>query len=327
MGCIEHRRQLQVSMRRLLSALAVAALTLGGCNVVSEFLDSVEQGRIAEKNDEQLVEKLSGYVDCFNRDAIGQLQEASNAYVAWAKAEDGSLRTDGEIGGMAAVEFDAECPKQVEAANATDPDAPQLEAAATTWMTTYATAHELARKAHDYYDRKEYEDDDFAKGKAMHEPLLEALDAFETAHESFATILNTKNTALMERMLVRLKKDDDQQLAYHDLNVTLKAEFLNSEVNALEELATIDEAKFDAALNAYEAALQDAQRYSTLHPIDTSLADFDALLAAAGEYLVVAHALREATREDIPFEVSVFEDAFEKFIVVSNDPSAAASAN
>ena len=62
---------------------------------------------------------------------------------------------------------------------AIEPAAPELDAAAKQYLDNLNALKEKVSEAHKYYERENYKDDKFAKGKGMHAPLVAAMTAFE----------------------------------------------------------------------------------------------------------------------------------------------------
>ncbi|KAG0922515.1 hypothetical protein G6F31_019889 [Rhizopus arrhizus] len=99
-----------------------------------------------------------------------------------------------------------QCDAPVTEAIAAKPALADLDASAGRYQQALKALVPLSKDAHDYYDRQDYEDDQFAKGKQMHAPLMAAFKDFVVASETFNTALERHNDAAQREQLKALEQ-------------------------------------------------------------------------------------------------------------------------
>jgi len=293
-------------------ALALGALSLGSCKMLSQLKKSGEaatkaaEGKpgaaapasSADEKDAQLSEKLEGYIYCMN-------YETRSVY----RMKDGYLRdvdaTKGPTGKERNVYVTAltpePCLKRIDESKAKPPAMADLETAAQKYETTLGALAKLTRTAHDYYDQKNFKDDKFAQGIAMHRPLMSALDDFEKADKAFEDMVTTLNDGLQQRRLARLKDDPKAQLEYQIAKSVDEAKKL-VHFAEIESLAKLDAAAFQTALGQYEQTYQTLNAYIDAHPAEADkVLMLSIFRSASSDYLKAAKELIRRKRDNKDF--------------------------
>jgi len=294
------------------TAVLVCAATLGGCKMVEQLKKTGEAAKAAasaagqegaapsseEEKDGQLSDKLEGYIYCMNYEtrAVYRLKDSYLRDIDAAKGPTGKERNV-YVNNLSA---DA-CLKRIDEAKAKPPALPELEAAASAYQTTLAALDKLSQSAHDYYDHKDFKDDKFAKGIALHKPLMDALDAFEKADKTFEDKVTSLNDGIQQRRLVRLEKDPKAQLEYRIAKNVEQAKKL-VHLAEVDSLAKLDANAYNTALAAYETTYNDMTAYVQEHKAEADkVMSLSFFTNASSYYLKAAKELMRRKRDGKDF--------------------------
>lgn len=223
-------------MPRTLSTAALAAalsLILAACGGKapatagsSEGTARQEAGDASAANaQQQLTVKLNAYIGCFN--AIdSDVQGSIRSYTGWVKDLDAGptgretrVYAPSEIG-----DYDLkQCDGPITEAIAAKPALPGLDAAAGRYLQALKALAPVSHQAHDYYERQDYEDDQFTKGKQLHAPLMAAFKDFAGASEAFSAELERQNDAAQREQLKMLEQAEGRTREYYRLAMMLEA--------------------------------------------------------------------------------------------------------
>jgi uncharacterized protein DUF3829 len=293
-------------------AVLVCAVLLGACKMVEQLKKTGEAAKAAasaaaeqaagpsseEEKDGQLSEKLEGYIYCMNYEtrSVYRLKDSYLRDIDEAKGPTGKERNV-YVNNLSA---DA-CLKRIDEAKKKPPALPDLEAAAAGYQSSLASLDKLSQTAHDYYDHKDFKDDKFAKGIAMHKPLMDALGAFEKADKVFEDKVTTLNDGVQQRRLVRLQKDPKAQLEYRIAKSIDDAKKL-VHFAEVDSLAKLDANGYNAALAAYEATYNDMTSYIQDHKADADkVVSLSFFTNASSYYLKAAKELMRRKRDNKDF--------------------------
>lgn len=147
-----------------------------------------------------------------------------------------------------------QCDAPVTEAIAAKPALAELDAAAGEYQQALKALMPISKEAHDYYERQDYEDDRFAKGKQLHAPLMTAFKDFVVASETFNAELERQNDAAQREQLKALEQAEGRTREYYRLAMMLEAK-------AIVELMTeddFDQAKARERLDAFNRISDEA---------------------------------------------------------------------
>lgn len=205
---------------------------------------------------QQLTAKLNAYIGCFN--ALDSKTHGSiQSYTRWIKDVDAgpSGRETNVYGPFEISDYDMKhCDAPVTEAIAAKPALADLDAAAGHYQQALKALVPISKEAHDYYERQDYEDDEFAKGKQLHAPLMTAFKDFVVASETFNTELERQNDAAQREQLKVLEQAEGRTREYYRLAMMLEAK-------AVVELMTeddFDQAKARERLDAFNRISDEA---------------------------------------------------------------------
>jgi hypothetical protein len=301
---------------KTLGTIALAALcatTLGACKMLEQLKKSGEaatqaasagvQGGKApsseEEKDSQLADKLEGYIYCMNYET----RSAFRAKQSYERDVDPAKGPTGKESSIYVQELNPqECFRRIEQEKAKQPPLPDVEAAAAGYATTLGALQQLTKQAHDYYDQKDFKDDKFAKGIAMHKPLLAAFDAFEKADKPFEDKVSSLNDALSQRRLARLKSDPTQVLPYDIAKSVDDAKKLVhfAEVDSMDQ---VNLAGLSGGIAAYEGSLGALSSYADAHHAEADkVSMLSSFQSASADFLKASKELMRRKRDNKGFK-------------------------
>jgi len=216
-----------------------------------------------------LISKLAGLVTCFNR-ADRTARSSIDRYQSWLddKKAGPSGREDIVYGlyqiSASAVE---ECRKGAANAVRTSPSLPALEQAAQAYLEALTRLTVSTDEAYAYYNRKDYEDDGFRKGKAMHPGLIEDMDAFERSSDAFLELLQPESDKALAAQLQSVEATQGRKLTYWRLATMASARRLASSIRK----PSFDVGVATAALAEFERLSDETTAYAKAHKDETQL--------------------------------------------------------
>ena len=155
----------------------------------------------------------------------------------------------------------APCYAQLQQGIAAQPALAELDTAAQNYLAALQKLAPVLKEAIEYYRQEDYKDDQLAKGKQLHAPLLAAFDEFDKASDQFHAALDAEDVRFKERELSEIEQKQGRNLSYLHRVVMLRAKQLVK----LGEAEPIDPAKYQPALDAYTQAVEEASAYFNAH--------------------------------------------------------------
>lgn len=210
-------------MTRTLSIAALAAslsLVLAACGGKAPATagdagaaGTPEVNTVPSDAQQQLTAKLNAYIGCFNA-LDSKTHDSLQSYTRWIKdVEAGPSGRETQVYGPFEIsDYDMkQCDGPVTEAMAAKPALAELDAAASHYQQALKALVPVSKEAHDYYDRQDYEDDQFAKGKQLHAPLMAAFKDFVAASETFNAELERQNDAAQREQLKVLEQAEGER--------------------------------------------------------------------------------------------------------------------
>lgn len=231
-----------------------------------------------------LTQKMNAYVGCMNR-LSGRSFESKARYFSWV-SKNGPTGREPVIYGTYTIYDTSDCRNAVEKANALEPHEPDLEAAATAYVTAVTALAPLLKEANDYYDQQNYKDDKMAKGKALHPRLVAAWDAFAAVDAALRTRIDEIQDRRALERLAEIEKAEGRKGRYYVELLMIEAK----RVVRAETADTPDLPKITEAVTAYEAAVKGVEDYAG-----------SSFVSAAKGYLITAKQLMRRIRDKVPY--------------------------
>jgi hypothetical protein len=164
-------------------------------------------------DDQSLVKKSNLYItECFNKYS-NRVVESYNRYQSWLKdIESGPTGKESLVYGLYDVNGDgADCEKAVADAKAMDPELPDVEGVADTYITALKDVVGNIRGIYQYYEQEDYKDDAFAKGREAHPALLAAFKRFKEVNAAFAAAVDQLENQVAEQELAKLRGESGKE--------------------------------------------------------------------------------------------------------------------
>jgi hypothetical protein len=216
--------------------------------IASPSAPAPDQSSQAESNPQR---KLNLYIECYNH-ANSSFQRSLARYASWVK--DMTVGPTGHeriVYGLYSVDGAQACQQAVQQAKELPPAMPQLDQAAAAFAASLEPLQATITDAYAYYDRENYKDDGFAKGKALHKTLAGQAKTFEAASRQFSDALDDADDAQQQAQLQRLEKEDGRNVAYYHLSTMIQAKGLMRML--LRD--NVDIAKAGASIDAFEQTI------------------------------------------------------------------------
>ena len=248
--------------------------------------------------DGELADKLSHYISCLNG-ASRQVFSTRDRYVSWMKDEKvGPTGKESVVYTMTSVYGADSCAKDLDEAKKKPPALAEIDAAAQAYRTSLEKVTADIKSVTSYYEQQDYKDDKFAKAKSMHPTLMASFDAFKAANEPFETKVVALNEEVGKRQLEKIAKDPDRGLEFRSRTLVNLAKVLVKNVD-IKTLAELDQAKYDASLEAYAKAVAEVDDYTTKHKAEVDkVMMYSMFLSDANELLKAAKELARRKRDN-----------------------------
>lgn len=208
-------------------------------------------------------DKLGLYIECYNR-LDSSAHSSISRYSSWVKdMKAGPTGKETVVYGLYKIDPDAtqSCKKDFAKAAGQAPAMAKLDADGQAYIQALDALSTVVQEANTYYDRGNYKDDGFAKGKQLHPQLVERMEAFEAASGKFSDELDVQNDQVLETRMQQLEKEQGRTLPYLQMAAMSRAKQLVGFIQA----ETFDVAKAAERLDAYEKSADELQAYVTAH--------------------------------------------------------------
>lgn len=233
-------------------------------------------------------QKLEAYISCYNR--IDESAHRSiNRYASWVKdMKAGPSGKEQIVYGLYQIngEAIASC-KQAFASAAQAKPALALDAAGTAYIDALGALGKVVEEAYPYYDRENYKDDGFAKGKQLHIQLAAQISAFQAASDNFSKEIEKENDKRLEAQMNKLEKEQGRKLPY----LEMASMHLAKQLIRLIDADTFPADQAVTSLAAYEKIADETMAFA--------LANKAALPTAWSAFESSAEGFRKAAKERV----------------------------
>jgi hypothetical protein len=255
-------------------ALCAATGTLG-CKKLFKGKGGVDAGKATtttsastpqDDADEQMQDKLDAYIICLNT-LSSPVHSTRSRYFSWVNPKTGPTGNERVVLGLFDLPKDSaqKCTAGLAKAKTLPPKDAKLEAAGDEFARTVMELDTLIDEVFTYYENKNFKDDKFAKGKAMHPRLMAAFSAFSKADTGLHSTLDGITKPLAQRALARIEREEGKKFRYHRKHVLLSARELVEAGDPVGEDDDIDFGLYNASFNELDKALTELQLYGAIH--------------------------------------------------------------
>lgn len=179
----------------------------------------------APAGDEALTAKSNLYISkCVNAYS-NSVMNSYQRYTSWLRdPKAGPTGRESIVYGLYEIRGDGiDCANAVAEASNAEPDMPELEAAADKYVAALKDAASQVKNVYEYYDQEDYKDDKFEKGKASHQPLMSAFEAFKTANETFTLEVDKLEDQVAQNRLETYRNDPEKKYEFAATDFSIKA--------------------------------------------------------------------------------------------------------
>ena len=233
----------------------LAALALGaGCAQIAKL-----KGAGPSPETAALSHKLDLYVECLN-DVDNQLHSAYHDYTARVDRAKGPSKEHAPSSLYVRNEIEP-CFDKLKQGMAAPPALTELDAGAQSYLAALQQLAPVLKEATEYYRQEDYKDDNFAKGRQLHGPLVAAFEQFDKASDQFHNALDAEDLRFKERELAEIEQKQGRNLSYLSRALMLRAKQLVK----LGASDPVELDKYQPALDAYSQAVDEASNYYNAH--------------------------------------------------------------
>jgi serine/threonine protein kinase len=182
-------------------------------------------------------------------------------YMRWA-GRGPTLAKAKDVGGISSMRSDRECLESIVAVRANPSLDAELKRLADAYGSAFSSLIPLVNEAASYYDARTFEKDGFEQGRAMHAPLVAALETYNRADRVLRSALLERSLAEEPRLLARLReggglneRDRPCKLAVAELRRASRM-FVNEGNPPGADLQRIDRGAFTERLDEFSAAIE-----------------------------------------------------------------------
>lgn len=274
--------------------------TTAAAPAVSSAANGAATTSAAAANDEALSRKLGKYIDCYNR-LTSNVFRSWKRYASWVDEKTGPTGKERNVYGLYELNSVELCEKEIAAGNAAAPSLPELHAEADAYKTALVELAAKVNEASRYYTGGDYKDDQWAKAKTMHAPLIAAFEKFKTANTAFDRRIGQLNDEIALRQLAELEKDPNSRFEALSRRAMHEAKGLLTFVE-IENIDELSAEPYSARLEALDKAVTGLRTHAEGNKDEAAkVRGLDPLLGELQEYLTAAKELQRRKRENKDF--------------------------
>jgi len=250
-------------------AMFLAAVCfVGATTACQKLLDLKKIGpaAVAKSENELLGQKLELYIDCLNSFDRSAQRSYEGYAKAVGKAGPGKNSSNLRYSFSASNDYTIDqCTEKLKKGLEVQPQVEELDGSAQGYLSSMQKLSPVLKEANDYYKQEDYKDDNFAKGRELHGPLLAAFTEFEGASERMRVAVDKFDTQYKERSLAEIEQTEGRKLRYLSREMMVRAKQLLKAGDAPDVTA----ANLQPALDAYSQSIEAAQNYFADHKDET----------------------------------------------------------
>lgn len=223
--------------------------------------------------------KMNAYVALMNRTL--RASESIERYESWVDMEKGPVNKNRVFGVYELHDVTALIAEATEALKS-EPALAGLDPGMKAYIEAYTQLAPIIDEANTYYERKEYLDDDLARGKQIHARLAPAAKTFLAAREKVEEEFGVERTKLAQRELAAIERLEGRKARWHRTHLLTAAQRIVERLPS-NERPVVDVAALDADVAAYAEAVKAFNAYRTADPraLASLQGPVDSLLAAS----------------------------------------------
>ncbi len=250
--------------------------------------------------------KMNAYVALMNRTM--RASESIARYKSWVDMEKGPVNKDRAFGVYQLYDVTKLIADASKALSA-EPKLAALDASMKAYIEAYSQLAPIIDEANTYYERKDYLDDNLARGKQIHTRLVPAAEAFLAAREKVEQDFQIEQLRLAQKELAAIEQQEGRKANWHRTNLMLAAQRIIDRMPS-NASPVVDVAVFEADVSLFATASKDFDDYRKSDP--------EALKSLEGpvqSFLAASREFRDAIK---PVKGDVRKGGSQKFQAVVN---------
>ncbi|MEJ2227786.1 MAG: YiiG family protein [Alphaproteobacteria bacterium] len=250
--------------------------------------------------EDQLNEKLQPYIKCFNT-LDRQVHKTIGRYASWVKDfKKGPTGKERVVYGVYTISGSdiTKCSKKFSDAQGVQPKLP-LDGFAAKYIKSVEGINQVINEMHPYYDRGDYKDDKFAKGKKLHSQFVAQVEPFLEASKLFSQELDVVNDKRIEAQMAALEKKHGRNLPYLNMATMHKAKLLVRLVS--QETFPVDQAV--TRISDFSMAIDEELKFAKNNPDGLPLL-WSSYTSALEKFLIAAKERMRRVRDKTPYNVA-----------------------
>lgn len=250
----------------LVGALLLPAVTLAQtadkAAAPAQQQTAIATVKVPELNEEQLdawIGKLNTYTKLYNNSR--RALDSWKRYKSWVNVKTGPTGKERVVYGLYSISDSLtkqDAPAAV-VASRLEPKMGALDDAAANFADALVKLDPVLREAYGYYERKDYSDDKFAKGKELHPRLVEAFGNVEKTYAAFDAEFSSVKAQIDVQSLNNIEKTEGKKYRWY-MKRTMMAS--RAAIEALQEVnSKADIPALSEAIKSYAVIVREFDEY------------------------------------------------------------------
>ncbi|WP_414472702.1 YiiG family protein [Microvirga sp. M2] len=247
----------------MIRTLLLAVVLLGTAPMAAaQAPDATRPQQAEDAALEAINAKMNAYVALMNRTL--RASESIERYKSWVDMEKGPVNKN-RVFGVYDLYDVTDLIAEASAALGQEPKLPELDGSMKTYIEAYSGLAPIIDEANTYYERKDYLDDNLARGKQIHARLAPAARAFLAARETVNQTLQLEHMNLNRQELALIERREGRKARWHRANLMMAAQRIVDRLPDSDD-PTVDVAALDADVTALVNASAGFEDYRKSDP-------------------------------------------------------------
>jgi hypothetical protein len=206
--------------------------------------------------------KLNAYVALMNQTL--RAGESIERYESWVDMKLGPVNKNKAFGVYELFDVKDEI-AEATAALAQEPKLTALDPSMKAYIQAYSELAPIIDEANGYYERKDYLDDNLARGRQIHARLVPAAKAFLATREKVEQDFQSERISLAQKELATIERREGRKAHWHRTNLMIAARRIVDRLPS-NERPVVDIAALDADVTFFADASKDFEEYKKSDP-------------------------------------------------------------
>lgn len=249
-----------------------------------------------------LTEKTNLYIKTCVNTYSTRIQDSYERYGQWVKnVENGPTGKESIVYGLYEISGTGQdCLDAINKAKNSEPDLPAVEANADSYAAAMKEAVSKINEIYPYYDREDYKDDNFARGKEFHPTLLKAFKDFEAANKTFLADVDKLEDEVAQNNLKDFADKPDQRFDYLVTKSAISSKKILKQIEQT-EFANLSAAELQPLIEDFEKNTNELKTIPTDGENAMRRPMASSYISSAEDFLKSSKELMRRVRDKKPF--------------------------